>query len=67
MQINEPNQTLASQIVEKLCEESLIPVAAKNQILTLLAEGKMNERYWIGAFEKKINLSSSGPDETENY
>ncbi|MBG6236300.1 hypothetical protein IWX76_002881 [Pedobacter sp. CAN_A7] len=67
MQINDPNRILAVQIVEKLCEDLLIPTSSKDQIQALIAEGKMNERYWIGAFEKKIDLATAEYDETENY
>ena len=60
-----PNQTLAEKIVAELLSNELILDANVPQIQQLLMDGKMSEKYWIAAFDKKIKALDP-PNETEN-
>ncbi|MEJ2881519.1 hypothetical protein [Pedobacter sp. GR22-6] len=57
MQIDDPNHTLAVKIVTNLCDKLLIVDTTAKQIEMLLEQGKMTERFWIAAFDKKITAS----------
>jgi len=60
-----PNNILAEKIVLELSEKELISSANAEQIKLLMSEGKMTEKFWIAAFEKKITTTPA-PDETKN-
>lgn len=57
-----PSQTLAETIIKELEFKELILHSNVSTIQQLLADGKMSERFWIAAFEKKIKALDT-PDE----
>ncbi|ATP57790.1 hypothetical protein CPT03_15615 [Pedobacter ginsengisoli] len=65
LQSGNPNQTLAEKITTELSAGELILDANISQIQQLLTDGKMSEKFWIAALEKKIKALDS-PNETEN-
>jgi hypothetical protein len=65
--MNNINEILAKQIVDKLKEENLISITDK-QLITKLANGTMKETDWKIALEEIINrpkVDAERKDETE--
>jgi len=58
MKIDDPNHLLAVQIVAKFCDKELITAETAKQIEALLEQGKMTERFWVAALDKKITAST---------
>ncbi|ALL06981.1 hypothetical protein AQ505_16705 [Pedobacter sp. PACM 27299] len=54
LQSGNPNQTLAEKIIAELLSNELILDVNVPQIQQLLMDGKMSEKFWIAAFDKKI-------------
>ena len=65
LQSGNPNSILAEKITTELSASELILDANVVQIQQLLTDGKMSEKFWIAALDKKIKALDP-PNETEN-